>query len=218
MLPTKLTDAAVRSLAPAEKDRIVYEPGGLGVRITPNGRKSFVVQARVNGQRRRFPIGAVSAELNVKAARDRAAIIKAELAGGLDPVAEQAKRQDAEKAERDRQAVEAQREREAEAAAGVTLGMFWTDYEARAKREVQPITLKSYAATRDDAGEAGPQLGQRFAVGHVGMVEHVAGERAGLDDLQARGRRPVGEAGQPPIQVALQLGERQARGCRDLAV
>ena len=147
MQPTNLTDAIVKALQPGEKDRIVYEPGGLGVRVTPSGRKSFVVQARVGGQSRRFPIGPVSSDLNVKSARGRAAVIKADLAERRDPVAEQAKRLDVQRAERDRLHAEAEAEEQRKAAAGITLSAFWRTYQARAKGEVQPITLKTYGAT-----------------------------------------------------------------------
>jgi len=142
-----LTDAIVKALRPEAKDRITYEPGGLGVRVTPSGRASFVVQVRVDGMSRRFPLGPVSAELNVKTARDRAAVIKAEVALGLDPVTERGRRESAERHAMKQAAAAAEAERERAQAAGMTLSTFWTVYEARATATVQPITLKSYGHT-----------------------------------------------------------------------
>jgi hypothetical protein len=44
---------------------------GFGLRVTPNGAKSFIVEARVNGRMRRFTIGSAK-RLTVSEARGRA--------------------------------------------------------------------------------------------------------------------------------------------------
>src|SRR5262249_23743577 len=60
--PTKdrLTDGLVRRLKPEARPRITYDAGfgGFGVRVTPNGAKSYVLNYRTKGGReRRITIG-----------------------------------------------------------------------------------------------------------------------------------------------------------------
>jgi hypothetical protein len=62
----RLTKRAVDALLPTDKDQVVFdaELPGFGVKITPAGRKVFLVQYRYppgrQGQNRRYTIGAYS--------------------------------------------------------------------------------------------------------------------------------------------------------------
>jgi integrase len=90
----KLTKRAVDALAPANKDQVVFdaELPGFGLKITPSGRKVFLVQYRYPpgraGRVRRYTIGAYGESLTPDQARGIAVQIKGKLAAGIDPVSE----------------------------------------------------------------------------------------------------------------------------------
>lgn len=89
----KLTMARIADLEcpPGSKDRLVFddEQKGLAVRVTAGGSKSYLVQFSINGQKRRLPLGSVSA-ISLKAARDAAKAALGMVARGVDPAAERA--------------------------------------------------------------------------------------------------------------------------------
>ncbi len=93
------------------------------MRVSPTGKRTWIVQARVNRQPRRFSLGIVG-DMKIAEARNKATEMKASLLRGENPIAE----------------------RKREAAADVTLGDFWTDYLSR-HHDLQPVTLKSYSIT-----------------------------------------------------------------------
>ncbi|HEY0204443.1 MAG TPA: site-specific integrase [Acetobacteraceae bacterium] len=86
----KLTEEAIEALAcePGQKDRLVFDDTlpGLAVRITAGGRKFFLAQYTVAGQRRRVPIGRWGA-VTLKAARTAAKGILGDVAKGQDVAA-----------------------------------------------------------------------------------------------------------------------------------
>lgn len=86
----KLTEEAIDTLAcePGQKDRLVFDDTlpGLAVRITAGGRKFFLAQYTVAGQRRRVPIGRWGA-VTLKAARTAARSILGDVAKGQDVAA-----------------------------------------------------------------------------------------------------------------------------------
>ena len=91
--PAKLTDKLVKDLpAPEGRNRIKYDSQlkGFGIRVTPAGAKSFILNYRTRaGRERRFTIGqAGEGGWKVHAAREEAEDIKAKLRSGYDPLAE----------------------------------------------------------------------------------------------------------------------------------
>ena len=97
MPSVKLTDSVVRSLPP-KRDRVDYwciDLAGLGVRISPAGRRTFAVRYRVGRQQRRYPLG-VYPIVSLANARRKAKTVLAAVALGQDPAQD---RQDARKAE-----------------------------------------------------------------------------------------------------------------------
>ena len=90
----KLTKRAIDALAPMAKERVVFdaELPGYGVKITPAGRKIFLVQYRYppgrSGRIRRYTIGAYGAGLTPDQARSIALQVKGKIAAGIDPVAD----------------------------------------------------------------------------------------------------------------------------------
>jgi integrase len=87
----KFTQRRIETLqCPAgAKDALVFddEQRGLGVRVTASGRKSYLAQYTVRGQKRRIPIGSCSA-IALAAARAAVQEILGRVAGGRDPAIE----------------------------------------------------------------------------------------------------------------------------------
>jgi integrase len=90
----KLSKRAVDGLAPSDTNRVVFdaELPGYGVKITPSGRKVFLVQYRFPpgraGRIRRYTIGAYGNGLTPDQARNIAVRVKGKIAAGIDPVSE----------------------------------------------------------------------------------------------------------------------------------
>jgi integrase len=88
----KLTKRTVDGLAPAEKDRVIFDADlpGFGVKITPSGRKVFLVQYRYppgrSGRIRRYTIGAYGESLTPDQARSIAVQVRGKLHQGIDLV------------------------------------------------------------------------------------------------------------------------------------
>jgi integrase len=87
----KLTERRIETLqCPAgKKDVMVFddEQAGLGVRVTAGGGKSFLVQYRHAGEKRRVPLGSCSA-ISLASARKAAQAIMGDVAKGLDPASD----------------------------------------------------------------------------------------------------------------------------------
>ena len=76
----------MRSLTPAERqaDYWCVTPKGFGLRVSPGGRKTFIVRYRAAGRRRRVSLGIYPA-LSLADARRRARQVLGEVASGQDP-------------------------------------------------------------------------------------------------------------------------------------
>lgn len=84
----KLTKRLVDSLSAAPKDTFIWdlEVKGFGLKITPKGRKVYIVQKRLEGHLRRFTIGQHGAPWAPETARLEANKILQSLAAGKDPL------------------------------------------------------------------------------------------------------------------------------------
>ena len=90
----KLTKRVVDALVATTKDQLIFDADlpGFGVKITPSGRKIFLVQYRYPpgrlGKIRRYTIGPYGEGLTPDQARNIAVQVKGKLAAGYDPVDE----------------------------------------------------------------------------------------------------------------------------------
>ena len=83
-----LSDAAAAALTPpATGNRIKYDGGGFGVRVTAAGAKSFVLNYRTGRRERRITIGSYP-DWTVAQARAQAAVLRRQVDVGEDPMAE----------------------------------------------------------------------------------------------------------------------------------
>ena len=85
-----LSDKFIRSLpTPESKHKIYWDDKliGLGIRITNNDAKSFVLRYVINGRERKYTIGSYPG-ISYSAAKDMATQIKGEIAKGCDPLDE----------------------------------------------------------------------------------------------------------------------------------
>lgn len=82
----KLTKRIVDGLEAAEKEQIVFddELKGFGLRVTPAGRKTFIIQYRAGGRVRRVKIGLMG-NITPDEARKRARVLLGEVACGENP-------------------------------------------------------------------------------------------------------------------------------------
>lgn len=87
-----ITDKMVKALKPGAAGYIVYDTQirGFGVRVTPGGAVSFVLNYRVHGRERRFTIGRYP-EISALVARQEALQLRAGVREGRDPLAERAR-------------------------------------------------------------------------------------------------------------------------------
>src|SRR5262245_15257004 len=89
MASARITKRSVDAAQPSSRDSYLWDPelSGFGLKITPSGRKVYLVQYRLGGRRgrtRRFTIGQ-HGELTPTAARNEAKRLLGEVAVGRDP-------------------------------------------------------------------------------------------------------------------------------------
>jgi hypothetical protein len=109
-----------------KKDMLVFddEQQGLGVRVTANGGKTYIVQYRgPGGLKRRMPIGSFSG-ISLAAAREAARAIMGDVAKGLDPFAD-----------RKQKAIEAQAQAERDALTLDALIGQWAERRLSSRRQ-----------------------------------------------------------------------------------
>lgn len=89
---TKLTKRTIDAAKPDAKERFLWdrELRGFGLRISPAGRKTFILQYRQGGRTRRMTLGAYG-PLTAETARALAQQNLGNIAGGADPSAERQK-------------------------------------------------------------------------------------------------------------------------------
>jgi len=83
----RLTQRLASQTRPAAGDLYLWdsEAVGFGLKVTPAGARSFVLQYRQDGRSRRYAIGRLGSPWTVEAARERARVLLGEIAQGLDP-------------------------------------------------------------------------------------------------------------------------------------
>lgn len=84
----RLTDNLAKGLpAPEKSNQTTYDERlrGFGVRVTAKGKKSFILNYRINGRERRITIGPYP-EWTLLAARKRAEELRRDIGVGLDPL------------------------------------------------------------------------------------------------------------------------------------
>jgi integrase len=138
------------------RDMMVFddEQSGLGVRVTAGGGKSFLVQYRHAGGKRRVPLGSCSA-ISLASAREAARAVLGDVAKGRDPAAERKQAAQQAKARADREAL--------------TLGVLIDQWEADHLAERRP----SYRAEATRALRLAfkPRLGKAAADLELGVVK-----------------------------------------------
>jgi hypothetical protein len=85
----RLTKTAIDRITPPEKGQAFYRDDGLlgfGLRVTPGGAKSFIVETRIKGRNTRKTLGRYGA-LTTEQARREAQKYLGQVATGLDPEA-----------------------------------------------------------------------------------------------------------------------------------
>lgn len=86
-MKARITKRAIDSVSPAEKkDVLLWDTDlkGFGCKVTPKGKRVFILQYRVGGRQRRYTIGQLGA-LTPDQARKEAARLLGKVAGGIDP-------------------------------------------------------------------------------------------------------------------------------------
>src|SRR5665213_912100 len=87
MAQAKITKRTVDAAKKGAKDTFLWdsELRGFGLKITPAGRKVYLLQYRFLGRLRRYTIGQPSGTLTPEEARKRADRLLAQVADGIDP-------------------------------------------------------------------------------------------------------------------------------------
>ncbi len=93
----RITKKTVDGLAGVEKDTFFWDDdlAGFGVKVTPTGRKVFVLQTRLHGRAKRYTIGAYGQPWSPDSARIEAKMLLGQVSAGTDPHEEKkSRRQD----------------------------------------------------------------------------------------------------------------------------
>ncbi len=87
----RVTKRVVEAASPSSSEYILWDDKltGFGLRVYPNGKKTYVVQYRINGRTRRIALGGPD-KVRVAQARERARELLSEAALGSDPAAKRA--------------------------------------------------------------------------------------------------------------------------------
>jgi len=142
MSKAKLTPERIRALQPGERQSFLWdtEAPGLGVRVTPNGAKSFIFQAKLNGATVRMTLGDVSA-WTIDAARREARRLSVLIDQGIDP-----------RLEREERRAENERKREELRRAEVTVREAWGRYIEERRHHWSDRHLADHLDAADPGG------------------------------------------------------------------
>ena len=93
-MKAKITKKAVDSAYPGGHDSFLWDAAlvGFGLKITPAGKKVYVLQYRANGRVRRYTIGTHGSPWTPEQAREEAKRLLGEVAAGADPAARKGQR------------------------------------------------------------------------------------------------------------------------------
>ena len=80
----QLTDRAVKTAKPMNKERLIADGGGLFLRVLPTGFKSWLLVYSFDGKRSKLALGSAT-DVSLVVARDTAAQERARIAAGSDP-------------------------------------------------------------------------------------------------------------------------------------
>ncbi|WP_137891140.1 site-specific integrase [Ramlibacter sp. 2FC] len=109
----QLTDRAVKTAKPMDKERLIADGGGLFLRVLPTGFKSWLLVYSFDGKRSKLALGSAT-DVSLAAARETAAHERARIAAGADPRVALMEREAEQAAQREALiAAEIQRKREA---------------------------------------------------------------------------------------------------------
>ena len=88
----KLTKRSVEAAKPAVRDLFLWdtEVSGFGCKVTPRGRRVFVLQYWASGRARRVTLGRYGRDLTADQARTKARRLRGQVADGGDPAADRA--------------------------------------------------------------------------------------------------------------------------------
>lgn len=187
-MPTlRLTDRGIRTLTSEAGQTDFWDEllPGFGVRVTRRGVRTFFVRYRVNGAQRRMTLGRYPV-LTLAKARERARMVLAQAAAGMDPGQEKAER-------RERDTTFAALVREVlEAKAATTRASTRREREQVALRELLPEWGKRPAGsiTRRDVTLLVERIARRAPI-HAGKVLAIVrmiyneGLRRGFPDVEA---------------------------------
>ena len=169
----KLTKRVVDAAHPSEKDRFLWdsELKGFGLKVTPKGRKTYLVQYRFKaGSTKRFTIGPHGSPWTPDLARQEAIRVLADVAKGVDPAAEKAR-----------------------AKADMTVAALCDRYLVEATRSKKPRTVKMDKGRIE--GHVKPLLGRKLvsAVTKLDlekfMLDVAAGKTAKHEETSEKGYR-----------------------------
>lgn len=175
-----LSHKAVEALQPRTDRYVSWFAGGLGVRVSPSGAKTFVFWYRPKGgaDKRRMTLG-VFPEMSVAEANRRHLAARKAHAEGIDPAVQQRAQLAAKRAELEAQA-------KAEAAAGYTVRKLFEDWR---RTDLAEQTLPNgKRAGRKDSGSATAGQFETHVFPYIGATRAVEVRRADVMGLLDRAK------------------------------